>query len=78
MKLINNELVEKKLQKGMFFKAGGLNIFGNKNQQTNIIEATRVIIDDGLLPNEVKEFSAVVPYPSHFKNIYLSYKLYCH
>ena len=80
VKLVNNELIEQKPQRGMFFKPGGLEVFGNrnKNQQTNVIEATRVIIEDGLLPNEIKDFSTVVPYPSHFKNTYLSYKLYCH
>jgi len=67
--------------KGTFFKSGGLNIFGSKEKQQqkpNTVKATRVIIKDGLLPGEIKNFSAVIPYPPYFKNTYLNYKLYCH
>ncbi|WP_246831060.1 DUF2393 family protein [Nautilia sp. PV-1] len=67
--------------KGTFFKPGGLNIFGSKDKRQsrpNTIKATRVIIKDGLLPGEVKNFSAIIPYPPYFKNTYLNYKLYCH
>ena len=80
IKLTSNELGEKKAQKGTFFKSGGLDIFGSKDEkgQTNIVEATRIIIKDGLSPGEIKSFSAIIPYPSYFKNTYLNYKLYCH
>jgi hypothetical protein len=67
--------------KGSFFKSGGLNIFGSKEKQQarpNTVKATRVIINDGLLPGETKDFSAIIPYPPYFKNTYLNYKLYCH
>ncbi len=67
--------------KGTFFKPGGLNIFGSKDKaqaRPNTIKATRVIIKDGLLPGEIKNFSATIPYPPYFKNTYLNYKLYCH
>ena len=67
--------------KGTFFKSGGINIFGSKEkkqQRPNTVKATRVIIKDGLLPKEIKSFSAVIPYPPYFKNTYLNYKLYCH
>ncbi|HIQ51357.1 MAG TPA: DUF2393 domain-containing protein [Nautiliaceae bacterium] len=77
---INNEL-NGKTQKGVFFKSGGLNIFGSKDKRKkrpNIVKATKVIIKDGLLPGEIKNFSAVIPYPPYFKNTYLTYKLYCH
>jgi hypothetical protein len=67
--------------KGSFFKSGGLNIFGSKDEKKerpNTVKATRVVLKDGLLPGEVKFFSAVIPYPPYFKNTYLNYKLYCH
>ncbi len=67
--------------KGTFFKPGGLNLFGSKDKEQkrpNIVKATRIIVKDGLLPGEVKNFSAVIPYPPYFKNTYLNYKLYCH
>ena len=67
--------------KGTFFKSGGISIFGSKEKQQqkpNTVKATRVIIKDGLLPGEIKDFSAIVPYPPYFKNTYLNYKLYCH
>jgi hypothetical protein len=67
--------------KGSFFKSGGLNLFGSKDKQQqkpNTVKATRVIIKDGLLPGEIKDFSAIIPYPPYFKNTYLNYKLYCH
>jgi len=67
--------------KGTFFKPGGLSIFGSKDKQQsrpNTVKATRIIIKDGLRPGEIKDFSAIVPYPPYFKNTYLNYKLYCH
>jgi hypothetical protein len=67
--------------KGTFFKSGGLNLFGSKDEKQkrpNIVKATRIIVKDGLLPGEIKNFSAVIPYPPYFKNTYLNYKLYCH
>ena len=67
--------------KGSFFKSGGLSIFGSKDKEQkrpNTVKATRVIIKDGLLPGEIKDFSAIIPYPPYFKNTYLNYKLYCH
>jgi len=67
--------------KGTFFKPGGLSLFGSKDKQQsrpNTVKATRVIIKDGLLPGEIKDFSAIIPYPPYFKNTYLNYKLYCH
>ena len=65
--------------KGTFFKPGGLSLFGSKEKKRpNIIKATRLIITDGLMPGEIKNFSAIIPYPPYFKNTYLNYKLYCH
>ena len=67
--------------KGSFFKSGGLNIFGSKSkeqQRPNVVKVTRYIITDGLFPGEIKNFSAIIPYPPYFKNTYLNYKLYCH
>ena len=67
--------------KGTFFKSGGISIFGSKEKQQqkpNTVKATRIIIKDGLLPGEIKDFSAIIPYPPYFKNTYLNYKLYCH
>ena len=82
IKLVNNGLNEKKTQqKGTtFFKSGGLDVFGSKNEKKrpNTIEATKIIIKDGLLPGEVKNFSAITSYPPYFRNTYLNYKLYCH
>jgi hypothetical protein len=80
IKLVNNGWGGK-LQKGAFFKPGGLSLFGSKDekkQKPNTIKATRIIIKDGLLPGEIKNFSAVVPYPPYFSNTYINYKLYCH
>ncbi|GAB6074181.1 DUF2393 family protein [Nautilia lithotrophica] len=80
IKLVNNGWGGK-FTKGSFFKPGGLNIFGSKDKQEakpNTVKATRIIIKDGLLPGEIKDFSAIVPYPPYFKNTYLNYKLYCH
>jgi hypothetical protein len=68
-------------KKGQFFKPGGLEIFGSKNEKKkrpNTIVATRYIVTDGLLPGETKFFSVIIPYPPYFKNTYLNYKLYCH
>ncbi len=67
--------------KGTFFKPGGLNLFGSKEEKKkrpNTIVATRYIITDGLRPGEIKFFTAIIPYPPYFKNTYLNYKLYCH
>ena len=67
--------------KGTFFKSGGLSLFGSKekeNKRPNVVKATRYIITDGLLPGEIKNFAAIIPYPPYFKNTYLNYKLYCH
>ncbi|NPA12314.1 MAG: DUF2393 domain-containing protein [Epsilonproteobacteria bacterium] len=67
--------------KGTFFKPGGLSLFGSKEEKKkrpNTVTATRYIITDGLKPGEIKNFSAVIPYPPYFKNTYLNYKLYCH
>ena len=67
--------------KGSFFKSGGLNIFGSKSkeqQRPNVVKVTKYIITDGLFPGEIKNFSAIIPYPPYFKNTYLNYKLYCH
>jgi len=68
------------IQKGSFFKSGGLELFGSKKKDNkpNTVKATRLIIKDGLRPGEVKFFSATIPYPPYFKNTYLNYKLYCH
>jgi hypothetical protein len=80
IKLVNNGWGQK-IQKGTFFKSGGLNLFGSKDkkkQRPNTIKATRIIIRDGLLPGEIKNFSAIVPYPPYFSNTYINYKLYCH
>jgi len=80
IKLINNGWGGK-IQKGDFFKPGGLKIFGSKDEEKkrpNTINATKVIIKDGLLPGEIKNFSAIIPYPPYFNNTYLNYKLYCH
>jgi len=79
VKLVNNGWGGK-IQKGDFFKPGGLKIFGSKDEEKrpNTIKVTKVIIKDGLLPGEIKNFSAVVPYPPYFRNTYLNYKLYCH
>jgi hypothetical protein len=70
-----------KLKGSTFFKSGGLSIFGskkNEKKKPNVIKATKLIIKDGLAPGEIKMFSAVIPYPPYFKNVYLRYKLYCH
>ena len=67
--------------KGTFFKSGGFNVFGSKSkkqQKPNVVKATRYIITNGLKPAEIKNFSAVIPYPPYFSNTYLKYKLYCH
>ena len=66
--------------KGTFFKSGGFNLFGSKSKEErpNVVKATRYIITDGLNPGEIKNFSAIIPYPPYFKNTYLNYKLYCH
>ena len=80
IKLVNNGWGGK-IQKGDFFKPGGLKIFGSKDEEKkrpNTIKATKVIIKDGLLPGEIKNFSVGVPYPPYFRNTYLNYKLYCH
>ena len=80
IKLVNNGYGGK-FTKGSFFKSAGLNIFGSKDkkqQRPNTVKATRVIIKDGLKPGEIKNFSAVIPYPPYFKDTYLNYKLYCH
>jgi uncharacterized membrane protein YgcG len=80
IKLVNNGWGGK-IQKGTFFKSGGFSLFGSKDekkQKPNTIKATRIIIKDGLLPGEIKNFSAIVPYPPYFSNTYINYKLYCH
>jgi len=80
IKLVNNGW-GKGLTKGTFFKSGGLTLFGSKKekqQRPNVVKATRYIITDGLNPGEIKNFSAIIPYPPYFKNTYLNYKLYCH
>jgi hypothetical protein len=80
IKLVNNGWGGK-ISKGTFFKPGGLSLFGSKEekkQKPNTIKATRIIIKDGLLPGEIKNFSAIVPYPPYFSNTYINYKLYCH
>ena len=67
--------------KGTFLKSGGLSLFGSKEKEQkkpNVVKATRYIITDGLLPGEIKNFTAIIPYPPYFKNTYLNYKLYCH
>jgi hypothetical protein len=67
--------------KGTFFKSGGFNVFGSKEkkqQRPNTIKATKIVIKDGLRAGEVKNFTAIIPYPPYFKNTYLNYKLYCH
>ena len=67
--------------KGTFFKPGGLSLFGSKEKEQkkpNVVKATRYIVTDGLRPGEIKNFTAVIPYPPYFKNTYLNYKLYCH
>jgi len=81
IKLVNNGWGGGNFQKGTFFKPGGLNLFGSKQekkQKPNVVVATRYIITNGLLPGEIKNFSAIIPYPPYFKNTYLNYKLYCH
>ncbi len=66
-------------KKGTFFKPGGLNLFGSKEKKKpNIVKVTKYIITDGLRPGEIKNFTAIIPYPPYFKNTYLNYKLYCH
>jgi len=80
IKLVNNGWGSK-IQKGTFFKSGGLSLFGSKNkkkEKPNTVTATRIIIRDGLLPGEIKNFSAIMPYPPYFSNTYINYKLYCH
>ena len=80
IKLVNNGWGGK-ITKGTFFKSAGLKIFGSKEEKQkkpNVIRATRFIITDGLLPGEIKFFTAVIPYPPYFRNTYLNYKLYCH
>jgi hypothetical protein len=80
IKLVNNGWGGK-VQKGTFFKPGGLSLFGSKDkekQKPNTVKATRIIIKDGLHPGEIKNFSAVMPYPPYFSNTYINYKLYCH
>ena len=80
IKLVNNGWGSK-IHKGAFFRSEGLHLFGAKNkkqQKPNTITATRIIINNGLLPGEVKNFSAIMPYPSYFSNTYINYKLYCH
>ena len=67
--------------RGNFFKSGGLNVFGSKEKKLakpNTVKATRIIVKNGIKPGEIKNFSAVIPYPPYFKNTYLNYKLYCH
>ena len=66
-------------KKGTFFKPGGLNLFGSKEKKKpNIVKVTKYIITDELRPGEIKNFTAIIPYPPYFKNTYLNYKLYCH
>jgi hypothetical protein len=80
VKLVNNGW-GKKLQKGAFFKPGGLSLFGSKDkekQKPNTIEVTRIIIKNGLSSGEIKNFSMIMPYPPYFSNTYINYKLYCH
>ncbi len=80
IKLVNNGFGGG-LTKGSFFKSAGLNIFGSKDkkqQRPNTVKATKVIIKNGIIPGETKDFSAIIPYPPYFKNTYLNYKLYCH
>jgi len=80
IKLVNNGW-GRTFKKGSFFKSGGLSIFGSKSkeqQRPNIVKATRYIITDGLNPGEIKNFSAIIPYPPYFSNTYVNYKLYCH
>ncbi|WP_024790723.1 MULTISPECIES: DUF2393 family protein [unclassified Lebetimonas] len=79
IKLVNNGWGGK-VPKGTFFKPGGLSIFGAKEKQQqkpNTIKATRIIVKN-LIPGEIKNFSAIVPYPPYFTNTYINYKLYCH
>jgi hypothetical protein len=81
IKLVNNGWGSGGFTKGTFFKPGGLEIFGSKdkkNKRPNVVKATRYIVTDGLNPGEIKNFSAIIPYPPYFKNTYLNYKLYCH
>ncbi|EDM23467.1 DUF2393 family protein [Caminibacter mediatlanticus] len=78
IKLVNNGWGQGKIEKGTFFKPGGLSLFGSKDKKPNTIKATRIIIKNGLLPGEIKNFSAIIPYPPYFRNTYLNYKLYCH
>jgi len=78
IKLVNNGW-SGKIEKGSFFKPGGLDWFGRKeNKKPNIVKSIRYIITDGLLPGEIKNFSVIIPYPPYFRNTYLNYKLYCH
>jgi hypothetical protein len=80
IKLVNNGWGGK-IPKGTFFKPGGLSLFGSKDkkkEKPNTVKATRIIIKDGLLPGEIKNFSAIIPYPPYFSNTYINYKLYCH
>jgi len=79
IKLVNNGWGGGGFTKGTFFKPGGLEIFGSKEKKRpNVLKVTRFIITDGLSPGEIKNFSAIIPYPPYFKNTYLNYKLYCH
>jgi hypothetical protein len=67
------------IQKGAFFKPGGLDIFGSKDKESrpNTVKVSKIIVRN-LYPGQIKNFSAVIPYPPYFKNTYLNYKLYCH
>ena len=79
IKLINLSDEKKRQKESFFFKSSGLDILGSKEQkQLNVIEVTRVIIKDTLLPGEVKSFATILPCPSYFNDVYLKYKLYCH
>ena len=79
VKLVNNGW-GKKLEKGAFFKSGGLEIFGSKDKKQkrpNTVLREKVIVRN-LSPGMIKNFSMVVPYPPYFKNTYIRTKLYCH
>ncbi len=80
IKLVNNGW-SKGFSKSNFFKSVGLDIFGSKNKKLsrpNTVKVTKTIIKNGIKPGVTKNFSAIIPYPSYFKNTYLKYKLYCH
>jgi hypothetical protein len=80
IKLVNNGW-SRGIQKGTFFKPGGLSLFGSKDEKEkkpNVVKATKIIIKDGLYPGEIKHFSTIIPYPPYFSNTYINYKLYCH